>query len=41
VWRDSDGLIDYGSGPRAFALRAIAMAQLGEPERAKALLNDN
>ena len=41
MWRDSDGLIDYGSGPRAFALRAIAMAQLGEPERAKALLNDN
>jgi hypothetical protein len=37
VWRDSDGLIDYGSGPRALALRGIAMAQLGELERAKAL----
>ena len=38
MWRDSDGLIDYGSGPRALALRGIAMAQLGELERAKALL---
>jgi hypothetical protein len=38
VWRDSDGLIDYGSGPRALALRGIAKAQLGELERAKALL---
>ena len=37
MWRDSDGLIDYGSGPRALALRGIAMAQLGELERAKAL----
>jgi len=44
VWRDSDGIADHGRGASArhddapaLALRGIAMAQLGELVRAKAL----